>query len=137
IALLSIFIMAFSQDLLYEIGKGIIEIKDYIPEEYYGYGVEFVFYSFVSMIGSALMLFLSISIGHLFNKRRILSSFGAFILLNMMVSTIKGFIQVISFVGNQSSFMPMVHILLVFEIIMVVALFIACNYIVEKKLNLE
>ncbi|MGL5086378.1 MAG: ABC transporter permease, partial [Clostridium sp.] len=79
IALLSIFIMAFSQDLLYEIGKGITEIKNYIPEEYYGYGVEFIFYSFVSMIGSALMLFLSISIGHLFSKRRILSSFGAFI----------------------------------------------------------
>lgn len=139
IAILSIIIMAFSQDIFNILRNIFFEMNNVInlPQGYFGFMLEVILYGFVSMIASTLMLYLSISIGHLFNKRRILASFGAFIVLNMIISAIKGTIQGSVDIVNNSSIIPDIHGLLVFDILLVIVFFIACNYIIKNKLNLE
>lgn len=144
VAVLSVIIMAYSQDMFKDLFDNFAKITSYIPQEYYGFGLEIILYVFVSMIASTLMLYLSISIGHLFNKRRILASFGSFIVLNMIINTVQAIIQAITFVANESSimanetnFMGAIHVLLVWEILLAVVFFIGCNYIIKNKLNLE
>lgn len=142
IAILSVIIMAFSKDMFSELAYGIANLKGYLSVEYYGFTLELILYGFVSMITSTLILYLSISIGHLFNKRRILLSFGAFIVLKIIISTIQGVIQGVihgvSYMGNDiNSIILSVHGLLIFDILLGIVFFIACNYIIKNKLNLE
>ena len=146
IAILSIIIMAFSKGMFREIFAGINNLKIYLPTIQYGFVLELILYGFISMISSTLILYLSISIGHLFNKRRILASFGAFIVLNMIISAITSVIQknnvtsIIQrsvYVANNSEIIPNIHGLLIFDILLVIVFFIACNYIIKNKLNLE
>lgn len=137
VSVLSIIIMAFSKGMFTDLFANFAEFTGYVPQEYYRFALEIILYAFVSMISSILILYLSISIGHLFNKRRILASFGAFIVLSMIINTIKGIIQAITFIANESSFMSAIHVLLVCEILFGIVFFIACNYIIKNKLNLE
>ena len=137
VAILSILIMAYSKDMFSNISSRIAEFIIYLQEGYYGVVIELIIYGFVSMISSTLLLYLSISIGHLFNKRRILASFGGFIVLNMIISSIKGVIQAVGDNTIGIIIIPNIHGLLVFDILLIVVLFIACNYIIKNKLNLE
>lgn len=52
---------------------GINNFISNFPKGNYGVILELILYGFVSMIASTLLLYLSISIGHLFNKSRILA----------------------------------------------------------------
>lgn len=134
IAILSIIIMAFSQDIFAELRNFTI----YLPEINYGLALEVILYGLVSMISSTLLLYLSISIGHLFNKRRILGSFGAFIGINMITSAIGSIIQGPTEIGiNFSDIMPSIHRLLIWDVLLVIIFFVSCNYIIKNKLNLE
>lgn len=144
VAVLSIIIMAFSKGMFTDLFTNFAEFTGYVPQEYYGFALEIILYAFVLMISSILILYLSISIGHLFNKNRILASFGSFIVLNMIIGTIKAVMQAIMFIANDPSlmdngtnFMGTIHILLVCEILFGIVFFIACNYIIKNKLNLE
>lgn len=141
IAILSIFIMAFSPELLSDLSYEFNSAIGYLPKEYYGYAIEFIVYGVVSTIASTLTLYLSISIGHLFNKRRILLSFGAFIIINMIIGAIQGFIQGVTQgrvdMVNEFNIMPTIHGLLFSEVLSVIVFFMACNYIIKNKLNLE
>ena len=142
IAILSIIIMAFSPDIFRDVFSEINNFISYLSEGYYGIALELILYGFVSMISSTLMLYLAISIGHLFNKRRILASFGAFIVLKMITSAIGSIIQgtiqgTLDIFNNFSSFMPSIHGALIFDILLGIVFFIACNYIIKNKLNLE
>lgn len=137
IAILSIIIMAFSPDIFNNLFSGINNFISNLPQGYFGFAVELILYGFVSMISGTLMLYLSISIGHLFNTRRILASFAAFIGLNMIISAIKGVIRAVGDTPIEISIIPNIRGLLVFDILLVVVLFIACNYIIKNKLNLE
>jgi len=94
------------------------------------------------------MIYASISIGHLFSKHRILSSFGAFIVLNLIESLISSVIVIGTSLTLKSTFENMhieslwpVHSLLIFTIlfnlVFFVAFFIITNYILKNKLNLE
>ncbi|WP_300379797.1 ABC transporter permease [Clostridium sp.] len=142
VAILSIIIMAFSQDILTNLFSGINNLTSYLSQGYFGVAVELILYGFVSMISSTLMLYLSISIGHLFNKRRIFASFGSFIVINMIISAIKGTMQGSVYqgsvyIGNNSGIIPKTNGLLVFDLILAIVFFVACNYIIKNKLNLE
>jgi len=137
VAIGSILIMAFSPNMFSNMFSVMAELKNYLPEGYYGFIVELIIYGFISMILSTLMLYLSISIGHLFSKRRILTSFGAFIILNMIISGIKRVIQGGIVRVNDFSTFPSIHGILVFDIVVVIVFFIGCNYIIKNKLNLE
>ena len=92
------------------------------------------------------MIYASISIGHLFSKHRILSSFGAFIVLNLITTAITSAIGIAfsiagkTFFDNIESFLT-IHLFLIFTIIFNLVLFIVyfiiTNYILKNKLNLE
>ena len=137
VAILSILIMAYSPGMFSDISSRIAEFITYLPEGYYGFTIELIIYGFISMISSTLMIYLSISIGHLFNKRRILASFGAFIVLNMITSGIKGVVQGGITMVNDFSAMPSLKGVFVLDILLGIVFFIGCNYIIKNKLNLE
>jgi len=94
------------------------------------------------------MIYASISIGHLFSKHRILSSFGAFIVLNLITTAISSALGITfshlnlasMFHNINNSSLP-VHLFLVFSIlfnlVFFIAYFIITNYILKNKLNLE
>jgi hypothetical protein len=162
IAVISIFIMGFTLD---DISKGIELIKEgYTIAAPYCNGklhlliVEFIIICFIQLAANTLKIYASISIGHLFNQRRILSSFAAFLIITVMENMLSTIImipfmpkverigQVIeNSIGNISVFtqnvVPMIHGLFIFSIILDIVLFIIffviTNYILNKKLNLE
>lgn len=95
-------------------------------------------------ISSVLMLYASLSIGSLFSKRRILASFGAFIVLNMASNIIASFIQfpVMMMFNNSmelgvAGFHILISIIALTVLLLGIAYFVICNYILNRKLNLE
>lgn len=101
----------------------------------------FQFVKFISMI------YASISIGHIFSKHRILSSFGAFIVLNLIAGAISASIGIAfsssrlpDLLRNIESLWPINLFLIsmtVFNIIFIIVYFIITSYILKNKLNLE
>jgi hypothetical protein len=152
IAVLSIIIMAFKPDSFVSFFHELFRI---FSEGYTQFGVQFyilileiIIVCLISLVKSLTMIYASISIGHLFSKHRILSSFGAFIVLNLIESLISSVIVIGTSLTLKSTFENMhieslwpVHSLLIFTIlfnlVFFVAFFIITNYILKNKLNLE
>lgn len=108
------------------------------------FGIEITLIMIISGISSILMIYASLSIGNIFSKSKILASFGAFIALNMISNTIAAFVQIpfaISFSRlNDVSFAKVngaILVALILTAIFATGYFIICNYILNKKLNLE
>jgi len=93
------------------------------------------------------MIYASISIGHLFSKHRILSSFGAFIILNLITTAIASTIGITfsnsnlpSMFDNINSSLPghlFLISLILYNLVFFIVYFIITNYILKNKLNLE
>lgn len=88
VTVLSVFIMAFSLDLLREIPEFLRQLSDFLAH-YVGISevtlfFEFVFLMLIGTIGSVLMIYAAISIGHLVGKHRVLTAFGAYIGLSIV-----------------------------------------------------
>lgn len=104
---------------------------------------------FIGGISSILMIYASLSIGSLFQKRKILASFAAFIVLNIITNTLASIVQIPvmikleSTIGNnldKSPFQAMNIVMVITLITMIVfsiGYFVISNYILSKKLNLE
>ena len=100
----------------------------------------------VSFATGYLQIYLSLSIGHLFNKNRIALSVIAFIAINAIVSTLTGtllsplFDSLFDFMRNMSgiaSFHSVVWIAMAVELILCAIYFAGTEFILRKKLNLE
>lgn len=151
VAILSIVIMAFNPEafsaFFYEFSQTLSEVYTEIGLEIYAVIIEIIIAIIVQLVKSVIMIYASISIGHLFSKHRILSSFGAFIVLNLITTAISSFIGIAfslsdlpSLLDNIESSWP-IHLFLIFAIlfnlIFFIAYFIITNYILKNKLNLE
>ncbi|MEG0295149.1 MAG: ABC transporter permease [Clostridium sp.] len=146
VAMISIFIMVVTPAFLTDVVNVTPELFREISAEI---GIEFVFILIkvallvlTSIISYILMLYVSISIGQLFNKRKILASFGAFIVINMIVNTIMiigqmAFFGVGSMFFDESIFIYLFEITIILNLICSVIYFIVCNYILKNKLNLD
>ena len=151
VAVLSIIIMAFEPNALgrffHELFHAFSEGSDKFGIQFYIVIIEIIIAALVQLISSVTLIYASMSIGHLFHKHRILSSFGAFIVLNLIASAISSAIGVgfshfdwkNTFSHSQSLY-PL-HMILLFVILLnlvfFTAYFIITNYILKNKLNLE
>lgn len=136
VAFLSIIIIAYSKDLFASLPDILITLKYNLQGQFF-YVLEWIVYLLTSIVSSTLIIYLSISLGHLFNKRRILLSFVAYVVTSMVISTFKDVINLSLYVPDTLALTSNVHGLLIFEILISVVLFIGCNYIIKNKLNLE
>lgn len=151
VAVLSIIIMAFKPDAFSEF---IYEFSRILSEGYAEFGIEMyliileiIIAIIIQLVKSVIMIYASISIGHLFSKHRILSSFGAFIALNLITTAISSAIGIAFSLSNLPNLFDNIesswpiHLVLIlatlFNLIFFAAYFIITNYILKNKLNLE
>lgn len=149
VAILSIIIMAFEPTafgrFFGELFRGLSEAYNQFGVQTYIVILEIIVAILIQLIKFVSMIYASISIGHLFSKHRILSSFGAFIVLNLITTAITSAIGIGFSYSNLrnlhiESFWP-IHLFFVFAIlfnlVLFIIYFIITNYILKNKLNLE
>ena len=95
--------------------------------------LEIILMMIINVVFSILMIYASLSIGSLFQKQKILASFGAFIVLNIATNIIASMVQLQLMLGLDIFMGVMLGISILFSI----AYFIISNYILNKKLNLD
>ena len=147
IAILSILIMVFNPqafgDFFPKFGELLSELYNHYGVNPYILGFEFIICALLQLAMNTLMIYSSISIGHLFNKRKILCSFGAFIVLSLIMNAIASTIGVnyIKITPDVSSPFTMMHGVLftgiIVNLVFLAIYFVITNYILKNKLNLE
>lgn len=108
----------------------------------------------VSTVKSILAIYASIAIGQLSNNHKVLCAFAAYIGINIVENTVSGILSAIMMFApgfalsnalmystaasavTETVNMAMA-VSLIFQVVLTVVLFIATNYILSKKLNLE
>ncbi|MGG7178291.1 ABC transporter permease [Clostridium paraputrificum] len=146
VAIVSVLIMAYEKGVLTELFKDIPMVFSdlYTQAGMSGYLIiiQVILLLLISYASAILMVYASISLGHLFNKRKILCSFGAYIVLSMVSQTLAA-VCATPFIGVVNTMDPinLVNLVLLLvnigNIVLGVAYFITCNYITKNKLNLE
>ena len=151
VAVLSIIIMAFNVDafssFFQELSEALSKGYDEFGIQVYIVIIEVLIAILIQLIKFVAMIYASISIGHLFRKHRILSSFGAFIVLNLITTAISSALGIgfshsnlSALFDNVQSSWP-IHLILgftiLFNLVFLIAYFIITNYILKNKLNLE
>lgn len=108
---------------------------------------EIIITTLISLTTSILMIYASISIGHLFTRHKILASFGSFLALSMANQAISSIIVLIAsviepkFLTDQTVAPSYVNILIigamVIDLLFGAAYYFITKYILQKHLNLE
>lgn len=125
-------------------------IKD-LGASVYILGMEMIIGSLLSLASLILIVYASIAIGHLFNKHKLLASFGAFIGLNSLSQVFFSIISKIPGIDNTSisitsskdliGMLPFIQLALLYTIVITglicAAYFAIANFILNKRLNLE
>lgn len=147
IAILSIFIMVFNIEIFSEFFPILAELLSNAYSRFglnpYILGIEIIICGLLQLSMNILMIYSSISLGHLFNKRRILCSFGAFIILNLIMNTLASIIGLTytKAIPDISNPLTTIHSVILggiaLNLIFFVAYFMLTNYIIKNKLNLE
>ena len=108
--------------------------------------LEFVLFSLTSFAVGYLHLYLSMAIGHLFNKNRVAMSVIAFIAIQVLLSILgtilaRPFSDLIYPAFSSLDGMPAYHIsmwvLIAGEVLLAAVYFVGTEYILRKRLNLE
>ena len=108
--------------------------------------LEFILFSLASFAVGYLHLYLSMAIGHLFNKNRVAMSVIAFIAIQVLLSILgnilaRPFSDLIYPAFSSLDGMPAYHIsmwvLIAGEMILAAVYFVGTEYILRKRLNLE
>ena len=108
--------------------------------------LEFILFSLTSFAVGYLQLYLSMAIGHLFNKNRVAMSVIAFIAIQVLLSILgtilaRPFSDLIYPAFSSLDGMPAYHtsmwILIAGEMILAAVYFVGTEYILRKRLNLE
>lgn len=137
ISVISIIILAYQKGLF-------TKIITTIPVFF---NLEIILMMIINVVFSILMIYASLSIGSLFQKQKILASFGAFIVLNIATNIIASMVQLPLMLGldltgtmNNSEITAVsifMGVMLGISILFSIAYFIISNYILNKKLNLD
>ncbi len=148
VALLSVLILVPLDISLKEFLRQIrlfgIQLMDQFGVGVYLIGLETVFLSFLFLASGILMIYAAIALGHLFNKHKLLASFGMYIVLGTISKIFLsvyalsiGHFENIENVGT--FFESQIAFFLVFIYVTVIAAvyFLLTQYILKKKLNLE
>lgn len=150
VAITSIIIMVLNPDAVSgffsEFGNALSHAYSYMGINMYLFGIEFIITGLSQLAVSILMIYASISLGHLFSKRKILCSFGAFIGLSIIMNTIISTIaihsrDIINIFSNIEDKFLATHTFfgsaIVINTIFFIAYFAITNYVLKNKLNLE
>ncbi len=153
VAISSIIIIGFRLEHWSDISREfknlqIIIAKMGIPA--YAISLEVIINMILALMSLILVMYASLTIGHLFNNHRILASFGAFILLNtltQMASLLLGEriyglesnieITADNYMAFVNEFQSLMIFSIVFTILFNIGYFLITNYILSKRLNLE
>lgn len=163
--IVSVFVTIFSGlmigvsfDMLAELpgifSKVMEEFQEWFSFHWIFFFLEFLVLCLAGLCSSILMIYASMSAGHLFQKHRLVGSFAAFLVFNFLMQLASGFFFVfLDAIGHKNwelfhhlslfdsnSFMPLhigMLILIIWPLIIAIAYFIFTNYILNRKLNLE
>jgi hypothetical protein len=152
VAACSIVIISSKNILIPEIYKEMSmvlgQLREYLGSFGYLVGFEVIVLSLLSLASTILIIYAAIALGHLFNKHKLLASFGMYIVLQVisqMIMSLSGFIFFnLAIFKPESTFIP--SVLLVNGILLLSILysgaftagyFFLTNYILKRKLNLE
>lgn len=121
-----------------------------VAYSYYGNSLYLLFFGFclnalVNLTKSITMIYAAISIGHLFNKSKILFSIGAFIGLSIISNLLN---SILMYIGSQINLsqttlngsnliLGFLLISIIISLIYLMIYFLITNYILTKRLNLE
>ncbi|MBC7960949.1 MAG: ABC transporter permease, partial [Vallitaleaceae bacterium] len=152
VALCSILIISskdiFTPEFLKELSMVFNTIREYLGSYTSLVGFEVVVLCILSLSTTILTIYAAISLGHLFNKYKLLASFGMYIVLET-VSQILMTVFIFIFwnqniLGMEVNFIPsasQINSFMLFTIFyfgaITTAYFTLTNYILKKKLNLE
>ena len=154
-ALASILIIAydkiFTEENMEVYRAGINAFFNFFGQASVFFILEMILGILVSMASSILILYAAMAIGHMFNRNRVLASFGAFIALNTVtqiifsvITVIGGYITRISGLTIETGMNPpisFIHFLVWFIIIisglMSAGYYMITNHILSRRLNLE
>lgn len=152
VAIISILIIAFDQSAFSQM---IMESSSFFDQVFQQFGasiylltIEIIAISLISLASGILIVYASITIGHLFRQHKTLASFGAFIVLNtltqiifMLISLIPGNTQIhistSDFVALQSEIQLVLGFGIISTGLLGVGYFAITNLILSKHLNLE
>lgn len=151
IAGLSILIMIYNKETFSAIISSTSEIFSRAYSEFGGslpvLGIEFFTAGLFQLALNITLIYASISIGHLLPKMKILGSFGAFIVLNIIMNTVISSLvlgsRVNEFMTNISHLSPIANVhLIAIALVLINAFwfiiyFLITRYILKNKLNLE
>lgn len=149
VAFISIIIIALDKIPFGGIFKGLAEafgeLYDHLGGSFYLFTLEFIIGAVLSLASSILIIYAAIAIGHLFNRHRILASFGAFLVLNTITQILFTSLGTIVIkIYEASAADPSetgVHFLIWLFItllgIFTAGYFFTTNIILSKRLNLE
>lgn len=148
VAIISIFIIIPYDDSVIEfyrqISRGFSEMIHYFGNATYLIGLESIILGILALASSILMIYSAIALGHLFNKHKLLASFGMYIVLSAISKTIMGIymlfidgiIEFISFT-TFSNIQLLLLFIFIYLIAITVGYFILTQFILKNKLNLE
>lgn len=154
VTIASILILTFSFDVVWyqdffsevirEYPRLQVEFQEMFGMSFELFMVIMLVIGFIGMIASILQVYAAISIGQLFNKYKLLASFGAYIATNMVMQTIASIILVLIGFGAQNnsfSFQSTMWEVIAYStfisLLASVAYYIGTHWILTKKLNLE
>ena len=153
VAILSIIIMMYNREAFGNFFSIIPEAFSKAYSEFGGLlilvGIEFLVAGLLQLALNITLIYTSISIGHLLPKMKILGSFGAFIVLNIIMNTI--FSSIMLLIPNsfseymslvfQSNMTALVHLIglgaAFINALWFTIFFLITRYILKNKLNLE
>lgn len=149
----SIFILMPLNEIIHEFPEAYAKLNEFMLLEggisFTSFLVKVGVLCVISLIGSLLMIYASMAIGHLANKHRILCSIGAFFGLYAVVQTIGLIIAILTgndittnlIISAQTSPSLIMNKIFLYSLIVDIAVgvgyFIITNLILSKKLNLE
>jgi hypothetical protein len=149
IALFSIIIISMDKvslgEMMRELSYAFSEIYNFLGSSFYLVVIEVIIGAFLSLASTILIIYASIALGHLFNRHRILASFGAFLALNTITQILFTIAGTVAFnvyrIGTshplESAMHSLIFLSIIFMGLITAAYFVTANIILSKKLNLE
>lgn len=132
-------------DFYRELSMVLAQIRDYLGTNSYLLVFEVILLALLSLATTILTIYGAISLGHLFNKYKLLVSFGMYLALNaasQMVMML--FSQIVSGITKHSLFLTgpsdislFLFIAILYYCIATAGFFLLTNFVLKKKLNLE
>ncbi|TGE31389.1 hypothetical protein [Desulfosporosinus sp. Sb-LF] len=155
IAMISILIIAYKKGAVTEIVKGLATAHNKVIEQLgawaYPLTFEMILVVLLFLASGILIIYASVALGHLFNRHKMLASFGAFVGLNALSQIYFGLISssfrsahfanihlsTMGFVSSQSVIQLAIGLGILFVGLLCAAYFAITNFILSKRLNLE